>query len=122
MEERYYRWLAIAKNNPPEWLASYMESDQAHWAIITETGGEKDRIRLTSYLLDPLDLPYWAFALAKSYLDDVGEWPLFGIKTEIALSNWEDHQDPIRAVHEILNTVTPVWPDLKVLYVGQEKT
>ncbi|MBF0127103.1 MAG: hypothetical protein HQM02_07815 [Magnetococcales bacterium] len=119
-EERLQRWLAIGKETPPERLAAYLESPAARWAVITENGPEEDRQRLTAYLLDPRDLPYWAFALAKSYLDDVGEWPLCGMFVEQALSNLEDHGDPIRGVREILAQVKPVWSDLEVLFVGEE--
>ncbi len=118
--ERQHRWQALAKNNPPEWLAAYVESSNARWAAVTETG-TNNRIKLTAYLEDPADLPYWAFALAKSYLDDVGEWPIWGIKTEMALSELETHKDPLRAVREILETVKPVWSDLDVMFVGEEK-
>lgn len=120
-EERQHRWLAISRTMPPEQFAAFVESPQARWTIITETGGLHDRVRLTAYLNESEDLPFWAFALAKSYLDDVGEWPLFGMETEHTLSLWEEHKDPARAVQEILASVKPVWPDLKVLYTGEEK-
>lgn len=119
--ERQHRWLAIAQTMPPEQLAAFIESTQACWVVITETGGPKDRVRLTAYLNELDDLPFWAFALAKSYLDDVGEWPLFGMQTELAFSFWEEHQDPLRAVQEILTSVKPVWSDLDVIYAGKEK-
>ena len=119
--ESHQRWLAIGKTMPPEQLAAIVESPQAPWAVTTVTGGEYDRTRLTAYLNQAEQLPFWAFALAKSYLDDVGEWPLFGMHTELAFHTWQDHQDPIRAVHEILASVKPVWPDLEVLYAGKEK-
>lgn len=120
-EARLARWLAIAKTMPPEQLASLVESPQAHWVVITETGDPPHTVRLTAYLNTQEDLPFWAFALAKSYLDDVGEWPLFGMGTEQALIAWEEHQDPIRAVGEMLASVKPVWPDLEVVFVGEEK-
>ncbi len=120
-EERRARWLAIGGTLPPEQLAAWVESPQARWAVITETGGPADTTRLTAYLNSPDDWPFWSFALAKSYLDDVGEWPLFGMATEQALEEWEEHRDPGRAVREILASVQPVWPDLRVVYVGQEK-
>lgn len=119
--ERQHRWLGISRTMPPEQLAAFVESHQACWVVITETGDPQDRTRLTAYLNAWQDLPFWAFALAKSYLDDVGEWPLFGLQTEQAFSLWEEHQDPIRAVLEILASVKPVWSDLEVLYVGEEK-
>ena len=119
--ERQQRWLGIAKTMPPEELAAFVESGHPRWVVITETGGLLDRIRRTAYLNSSQDLPYWAFALAKSFLDDVGEWPLFGLQTELAFDDWEEHQDPIRAVREILASVKPVWSDLDVLYVGEEK-
>lgn len=121
-EERYQRWLALGKDQPPEWLASYIESPTAHWAIVTENGPKEDRQRLTAYLQDPQDLPYWAFALAKSYLDDVGEWPLFGMLVEAALHSLEDHADPLRSVREILAQVKPVWSDLDVVYLGEKSS
>ncbi|MBF0461593.1 MAG: hypothetical protein HQL87_09370 [Magnetococcales bacterium] len=119
-EERQIRWLAIARTRPPEQLAALVASPQARWTVVTETGGLSDKVRRTAYLDTLEDLPFWAFALAKSYLDDVGEWPLFGMATEQALSLWEEHLDPIRAVREILASVHPVWPDLAVVYVGEE--
>ena len=120
-EARHARWLAIAHSMPPEQLAALVESSQAHWVVITETGDPPHTTRLTAYLNAQEDLPFWAFALAKSYLDDVGEWPLSGIATEQALVAWEEHQDPIRSVWEILASVKPIWPDLEVIYVGEEK-
>lgn len=120
-EARQARWLATARTMPPEALASLVESPQAHWVVITETGDPPHTVRMTAYLNEEADLPFWAFALAKSYLDDVGEWPLFGIATEQALIAWEEHQDPTRSVWEILASVKPVWPDLEVVYVGEEK-
>lgn len=118
---RHHRWLALSSTLPPEQLAAFVESPEAGWVVVTETGEIRARIRLTAYLNDRLDLPHWAFALAKSYLDDVGEWPLFGLDTELAFSAWEEHQDPVRAVQEILATVKPVWPDLDVCHVGEER-
>lgn len=120
-EERHQRWLARARALPPEGLASVVQSPGARWAAVTETGDPGDRVRLTAYLEDPEDLPYWAFALARSYLDDVGEWPLYGMHTEMALADLERHKDPLRAVREILKTVQPVWADLEVVFVGEEK-
>ena len=120
-EERQIRWLAIGRMLPPEQLAAIVASPQACWTVITETGGAADNVRRTAYLNRADDLPFWAFALAKGYLDDVGEWPLFGLATEQALSLWEEHLDPVRAVQEILASVKPVWPDLEVIYAGEEK-
>ncbi|MBF0180269.1 MAG: hypothetical protein HQM03_09620 [Magnetococcales bacterium] len=121
-EERMQRWLAIAKERFPEQLAAHLDPHPAHWVAITENGPPEDRQRFTAYLRDPLDLPYWAFVLAKSYLDDVGEWPLFGMFVEQALSQWEEHGDPLRAVREILAQVKPVWSDLDLIHVGEEAT
>ena len=120
-EERQIRWLAVARSCPPEQLAAMVASPQARWTVVTETGGAADKVRRTAYLNSLEDLPFWAFALAKSYLDDVGEWPLFGMATEQALSRWEEHLDPLRAVRELLASVHPVWPDLEVVYVGEEQ-
>ena len=120
-EERHARWLAMASGLPPEQLATIVTSPQASWVVITQSGGTVDAVRRTAYLESSADLPCWAFVLAKSYLDDVGEWPLFGMATEQALGKWEEHQDPVRAVQEILASIKPVWPDLEVVYVGEEK-
>lgn len=120
-EERHHRWLAISRTMPPEQLAVFVASSQARWVVITEIGGSSDRVRSTAYLDELEDLPFWAFALAKSYLDDVGEWPLFGMHTEGALDAWAEHQDAIRAVREILDSVKPVWSDLDLLFAGEEK-
>lgn len=121
-QERHYRWLALAKEKPPEWLAGFVESRTANWVVITENGSPVDRNRLSAYLDAAEDLPFWAFALAKSYLDDVGEWPVFGLNTEQALDAYEEHQDPVQAVQEILATVKPVWADLEVIYAGPERS
>jgi hypothetical protein len=120
-EERLARWLSITQGMPPERLAALIVTPQARWAVTTKTGDPAHEVTLTAYLESSSDLPFWAFALAKSYLDDVGEWPLFGMATEQALDMWAEHQDSIRAVREILATVKPVWPDLEVVYIGKEK-
>ncbi|MBF0400634.1 MAG: hypothetical protein HQL80_07815 [Magnetococcales bacterium] len=120
-EAQLARWLAIARTMPPEQLAALVESPQARWVVITESGEVPHKVRLTAYLDRQEALPFWAFALAKSYLDDVGEWPLFGMATEQALVAWEEHQDALRSVAEILASVKPVWPDLDVVFVGEEK-
>lgn len=118
---RQQRWLGIGKEQPPEDLAAHVESPQARWTVITEDGPEIKRLRRAAYLEDPLDLPYWAYALAKAYLDDVEEWPLFGLKADLGLEKYHtDHQDPIQAVHEILEAVTPVWPEFTVIDILQE--
>jgi hypothetical protein len=117
---RRYRWLTLAKEHPPEWLANHLESPSARWAVVTEDGPREDRQRYVAYLEDREDLPYWAFALAKGYLDDVGEWPLFGLMIEESLSALEEHADPIRCVREILAGIQPVWPDFAVIHVGEE--
>ncbi len=119
-EESYHRWLNLAKNQPPEWVASYMEAPSARWVVVTENGPAEARQRMTAYLKDPNDLPYWAFALAKSFLDDVGEWPLFGMFVEQALFALDEHHDPLLSVREILTQIKPVWSDLDVIFVGEE--
>jgi hypothetical protein len=128
--QRRIYWLAIAKNHPPEWLASYVESPQSRCAIVTENGPAIQKERNTAYLENWQDTPYWAFALAKSYLDDVGEWPLAGIATELTLTHFEeqiaqnDEADIAtieQAVRKILLTVQAVWPELEVVFVGEEK-
>ncbi len=129
--ERRMYWLAIAKNHPPEWLASYVQSPQAPWAIVTENGPAQRRERNTAYLLRWQEAPYWAFALAKSYLDDVGEWPLTGIHTEVVLAHFEDNLEESgvddmdlveKAVRDILATVKPIWPELEVVFTGEEQS
>ncbi|MBF0272167.1 MAG: hypothetical protein HQL98_08910 [Magnetococcales bacterium] len=117
---RRHRWLALASQHPPEWLAAFLESPSARWVVVTEDGPAEDRQRYVAYLEEAADLPYWAFALAKGYLDDVGEWPLFGLPVEEALNALDDHADPIRGVREILAGIQPVWPDFKVIHVGEE--
>ncbi|MEO5340162.1 MAG: hypothetical protein H7837_06550 [Magnetococcus sp. MYC-9] len=119
--ERLARWLAMAHPMPPEQLAAMVESPQAAWMVVTESGGPHDKVRYTACLDNREDLPCWAFALAKSYLDDVGEWPLSGMATELAFHAWEDHQDPIRGVREILASIQPVWPDMEVVYAGEKR-
>ncbi|MBF0194519.1 MAG: hypothetical protein HQL71_08160 [Magnetococcales bacterium] len=129
--ERRIYWLAIAKNNPPEWLASYIETPQSKFAIVTENGPTIKKERNSAYLENWQDAPYWAFALAKSYMDDVGEWPLAGIATELTLTHYEEQLDQNgetgqaiaeQAVRNILLTVQAVWPELEVIFVGEEKT
>ncbi|MGN7610636.1 hypothetical protein ACQZV8_00970 [Magnetococcales bacterium HHB-1] len=120
---RYYQWLGRTKKEPPEEIASWIASSSAHWSVIIEAGPKLNRQRYTAYLEEPEDLPYWAFMVAKSFLNDVGEWPLFGMHTELALQNYEEaeEQDPERAVYEIIATIHPVWPDVTVLFVGREE-
>ncbi|MBF0143308.1 MAG: hypothetical protein HQL57_11200 [Magnetococcales bacterium] len=120
-EARRQRWLSLAKANPPEWLAAFVESPRARWVVVTEEGSGRHLVRRSAYLLDIEDLPYWAFALAKCYLDDVGEWPLFGMQAEAALQDFADHQDPLLAVPRILAAIKPVWPDVVVTFVGEEQ-
>ncbi|MEO5376281.1 MAG: hypothetical protein H7832_00625 [Magnetococcus sp. DMHC-6] len=120
-EERLARWFGIAKDRPPEWLTTFMDSSKAHWVVITEEGGEADHRRSSAFLEQVEDLPYWAFVLAKSYLDDVGEWPLFGMKAEMALNEFLDHHDPILAVREILSSIETVWPDFSITFIGKEE-
>ncbi|MEO5345788.1 MAG: hypothetical protein H7834_05340 [Magnetococcus sp. YQC-9] len=117
---RLHRWLALAEDHPPEWLANHMESPAARWVVVSEDGPAEARERYVAYLEDQEDLPFWAFALAKGFLDDVGEWPLFGMPIEEALNALEEHGDPERAVHEILAGIKPVWPDFRLIHVGRE--
>ncbi|MBF0138382.1 MAG: hypothetical protein H7833_01125 [Magnetococcus sp. DMHC-1] len=119
-EERHQRWLAMGRERPPEWLAAYVESPGARWVVSIEDGPDNDRRRFTTYLNDPQDLPHWAYALAKAYLDDVGEWPLFGMRADVALAGLSDHGDIPRAVREILAAIHPVWPDVIVIHIGEE--
>ncbi|MBF0624377.1 MAG: hypothetical protein HQL82_06175 [Magnetococcales bacterium] len=117
---RQHRWLAIGASHHPEEVAAWVESPQAAWQVVTEEGPEADRRVYTARLEEREDLPYWAYALAKAFLDDVGEWPLFGFMTEAALADYEDHGDPERAVDEILATVHPVWPEVRVRSIGRD--
>ncbi len=119
-KERLVRWKVLAKGHPPEWLASYVASPGSRWTVITQEGHGHALKRRTAYLKTREDMPCWAFELARSYLDDVGEWPLYGMKSEAALFAYEEHQEPERAVREILTGIEPVWPDVRVLYVGEE--
>lgn len=121
LEERLHRWFATAENQPPEWLADYHQSPTAPWVAVVEDGPEIDRQRFTARLDEADDLACWALVLAKAYLDDVEEWPLFGIKAELALDSYQDHGDPVRAVQEIMAAIQPVWPEVKVVQVHQEK-
>ncbi|MBF0175739.1 MAG: hypothetical protein HQL63_02650 [Magnetococcales bacterium] len=120
-EERHQRWLAIGRDHPPEWLAAYVESPAARWVVSLEDGPDNDRRPYAAYLNDPQDLPHWAYALAKAYLDDVGEWPLFGIRAELALAEFSEHNDISRAVREILAAIHPVWPDVTIRHIGEEQ-
>ena len=128
--ERRLYWLAIAKNHPPEWLAAYIETTDSCWAVVTENGPAIQRQRNTAYLQRWQESPYWAFALAKSYLDDVGEWPLAGIQTELALAGFEERLEQgeeessaniEQAVREILASVQQVWPELEMVFIGEEQ-
>lgn len=116
LEERRCRWLALADQHPPEWLASYVSSGQASCVVVTEHGGGGEPCMACLESME--DLPYWAFALAKSYLDDVGEWPLLGMSVEYALLDYESHGDPERALEEIMATIQSVWCDVAVRFVG----
>ncbi|MBF0152781.1 MAG: hypothetical protein HQL64_03450 [Magnetococcales bacterium] len=119
-EERHQRWLAIGRERPPEWLASHVDSPKARWVVSIEEGPDNDRQCHTAYLDDQADLPHWAYALAKAYLDDVGEWPLFGMRADVAMADYADHNDPPRAVRDILAAIHPVWPDVTILHIGEE--
>ena len=116
------QWLEKVGHLPPETLANFVEAPGAKWAVITEDGPPLKRVKSAAYLETPTAMPFWAFCLAKSYLDDVGEWPLYGMAAEVALDQFDDHQDPERAVREILSSVTPVWEDFSVHYVGKEQS
>lgn len=116
--ERRQRWLGLTLDMPPEEIAAWVDGPDARWSVVTEEGEGPSLERRTAFVSAREELPYWAFALAKSYLDDVGEWPLFGFAAEAALADYEEHQDPVRAVHEILASVLPVWPDVRVVFVG----
>jgi hypothetical protein len=127
--ERRIYWLAIAKHHPPEWLASYVESQKASLVIVTENGPAIQKERSSAYLENFEDAPYFAFALAKGYLDDVGEWPLAGIATELALTHFEEKiaqegganiATAEQAVRAIITTVQAVWPELEVVFFGEE--
>ncbi len=118
-EERLIRWLAIAGTLPPEGLAALREAEGAGWRVVTASGEGLARSERIACLRAPEDLPFWAYALAKSYLDDVGEWPLFGMATEQALAAYEEHRDVVVAVREILATVQPVWPDVLVVAIEE---
>ncbi|MBF0587777.1 MAG: hypothetical protein HQL53_01485 [Magnetococcales bacterium] len=121
--ERKIRWQGMAKGRPPEWIASYEASPGAVWTVIIQDGEARHPRRFTARLKEPEDLPCWAYVLAKSYLDDVGEWPLYGMKADVAMHTYEeDHQDIERAVHEMIAAIHPVWPDVKVIFLGQERT
>ncbi|WP_085442165.1 hypothetical protein [Magnetofaba australis] len=112
--QRKTLWLVRGENAAPETLASWSDGPQARWSVVIEDGPEIDRKRYLACLSDQLDLPFWAFAVAKAYLDDVGEWPLFGMAAEVALESYEEHQDIDLAVREIIAAVHPVWPEVTV--------
>lgn len=119
VEEKWGKWLALIGGHPPEWLASYVESPQASCMVVTGHGAGMEQ---RTACLDRLeDIPYWALALAKAYLDDVGEWPLQGMHAEYALLDYELHRDPRRALTEIIAAIKPVWPDVEVIYAGDAR-
>lgn len=120
-EELKQKWLAIAYNKSPEWLAAYVESSKASWVVVTENGPLEAKQRYSAYFEQQHDLPFWAFCLAKAYLDDVGEWPLLGLHAEYALLEYDNHGNPLLAMESILATIKPVWPEMEVVYVGEEK-
>lgn len=117
--ERRQRWLGQTAEKTPEEIAAWVEGPTARWSVVTEEGEGPALQRRTAFLNTSEELPYWAYVLAKSYLDDVGEWPLSGFAAETALAEFEEHRDPVRAVHEILASVLPVWPDVRVVFVGE---
>ncbi|MBF0426087.1 MAG: hypothetical protein HQL66_09765 [Magnetococcales bacterium] len=120
-EERHQRWLAIGREHPPEQLAAYVAAPGARWAVSLADGTDDARKVYTAYLEEQAELPFWAFALAKAYLDDVGEWPLFGPRAEVALAEYLDHGDVVRAVRAIIAAIHPVWPDVTILHIGEEQ-
>ncbi|MBF0423968.1 MAG: hypothetical protein HQL73_13355 [Magnetococcales bacterium] len=120
IEEKRLRWLTLAANRPPEWLATYVASPTASTVVVTG-GQETGDLPCSAYLESMDDVPYWGLALAKSYLDDAGEWPLLGMHVEYALMEYTEHGDPERALMEIVSTIRKVWSDVNVLFVGEGK-
>jgi hypothetical protein len=118
-EERLVRWLAVGRTLAPEGLAALRQVEGSGWRVVTASGDALSRTERVACLQEQADLPFWAFALAKSYLDDVGEWPLFGMATEQALAAYEEHHDALRAVQELLATVQPVWPDVQLVQIEE---
>ncbi|MBF0097617.1 MAG: hypothetical protein HQM04_14045 [Magnetococcales bacterium] len=118
-EERLVRWLAVGRTLPPEGLATLREVEESGWRVVTASGDALSRSEQVACLREQADLPFWAFALAKSYLDDVGEWPLFGMATEQALAAYAEHRDVLRAVQELLVSVQAVWPDVQLVRVEE---
>jgi hypothetical protein len=116
--ERQVTWQQLTEGRPPEWVAGYRASPTACWQVVVQDGPPQDRQRYVACLDAEEDLPHWAMALARAYLDDVGEWPLFGMYAELALEEYEDHGDVSRAVREILHAVHAVWPDVTVVEIG----
>lgn len=120
--DRLLYWTRLAEGQPPEAWAAFEASPTAPWIVITEDGPPLDRHRYRCRLEQAEDLPCWAFVLARSYLEEIGEWPLCAPAAEFALAAWEEHQDHERAVREIMATVLPVWPEVTVVYVGDRET
>ncbi len=118
-EEKRIRWLALGNKHPPEWLARYVASENAPVVVVTGGHGVGADVPSSAYLDAMDDVPFWAFALAKSYLDDVGEWPLVGMHAEYALLDYTEHKDPERALMEIITTIKRVWHDVEVVFVGE---
>ncbi|MBF0110888.1 MAG: hypothetical protein HQL76_17110 [Magnetococcales bacterium] len=116
MEEKRHFWLALANRHPPEWFATYVAAPGAGCAVVTRHGVENEPC--CAWLERMEDVPFWAFALAKSYLDDVGEWPLTGMAVEMALLAYEQHQNPEMAVNEIITALRSVWNEVEVVRMG----
>lgn len=120
-EEKRIRWLALANIHPPESLATYVASKNASVVVVTGGHGVEGDVPGSAYLESMDDVPFWAFALAKSYLDDVGEWPLVGMHAEYALLDYTEHKDPKRALTEIMAAIKRVWSDVEVVFIGEGK-
>ncbi|MBF0146265.1 MAG: hypothetical protein HQL84_09545 [Magnetococcales bacterium] len=118
LDELKHRWLALANGHPPEWIASYVASPGAA-CVVTTTGYGEGGEPCSAWLESMAEVPYWAFALAKSSLDDVGEWPLVGMQVEYALLDYEQHRDPGQALAEIVAAIKTVWNEVEVVYVGE---
>nr|CRH05871.1 conserved protein of unknown function [Candidatus Magnetococcus massalia] len=113
-------WLHRCEGMPPEQVAAWQEPPPARWQVVIEDGPQLKRQRYIAQLAQQEDLPFWAYALAKAYLDDVGEWPLFGFQADHALTLFEDHGDTERAVRDVMAAIKGVWPDVEVIFIGQD--
>ncbi|MEG3641058.1 hypothetical protein [Magnetococcus sp. PR-3] len=116
---RLARWATLTQDQPPEQLAQWQDRPTSPWVVVIEDGPALDRQRYIAKFELQEEIPFWAYTLCKAYLDDVGEWPLFGFQADKALLQFEEHTDIEKATKEVIECLNTVWPEVTLVYLGQ---